>query len=42
VELDVTDLIRVRVGTLKLGDLAEGKWRHLLPAERDALVAASA
>lgn len=42
VELDVTDLIRVRVGALKLGDLAEGKWRHLLPAERDALVAASA
>ena len=32
---------RVRVGTLKLGDLAEGKWRQLLPAERDALVAAS-
>lgn len=40
VELDVTDLIRVRVGPLRLGDLPEGSWRHLLPAEREALVAA--
>jgi 23S rRNA pseudouridine2604 synthase len=41
VELEVTDLVRVRIGPLKLGDLAEGKWRHLTASERDALVAAS-
>jgi 23S rRNA pseudouridine2604 synthase len=41
VELEVVDLIRVRIGSLKLGDLPEGKWRHLSPAEREALVAAS-
>lgn len=40
VELDVTDLIRVRIGPLLLGDLPEGKWRHLTAAERNALVAA--
>jgi 23S rRNA pseudouridine2604 synthase len=42
VELEVTDLIRVRVGPLKLGDLPDGKWRHLTAEERDALVAAGA
>lgn len=41
VELEVTDLVRVRIGPLKLGDLAEGKWRHLTGEERAALVAAS-
>jgi 23S rRNA pseudouridine2604 synthase len=41
VELEVTDLVRVRIGPLKLGDLAEGKWRHLTGDERAALVAAS-
>ena len=40
VELVVTDLIRVRIGPLLLGDLPEGKWRHLTAAERDALVKA--
>jgi 23S rRNA pseudouridine2604 synthase len=40
VGLEVTDLIRVRIGPLLLGDLPEGKWRHLSAAERDALVAA--
>ena len=40
VELEVTDLIRVRIGPLLLGDLPEGKWRHLTAAERDALVQA--
>jgi 23S rRNA pseudouridine2604 synthase len=40
VELEVTDLIRVRIGPLLLGDLAEGKWRHLTALERDALVKA--
>lgn len=41
VELEVTDLVRLRIGPLKLGDLPEGKWRHLTGNERDALVAAS-
>ncbi len=41
VELDVVDLIRVRVGSLKLSDLPEGNWRHLTPDERNALVSAS-
>lgn len=40
VELEVTDLIRVRIGPLALGDLREGKWRHLTVAEREALVKA--
>lgn len=40
VELEVTDLIRVRIGPLLLGDLPEGKWRHLSAQERDALVKA--
>ena len=41
VELEVTDLMRVRIGPLSLGDLAEGKWRALAPEERAALIAAS-
>ncbi len=41
VELEVVDLVRVRIGPLELGDLPEGKWRHLTAAERDALIAAS-
>lgn len=41
VELEVTDLVRVRIGPLKLGTLAEGKWRHLTAQEREALIAAS-
>ncbi|MBY0564128.1 MAG: rRNA pseudouridine synthase [Hyphomonadaceae bacterium] len=41
VGLAVTDLMRVRIGPLKLGDLAEGKWRAITPQERDALVRAS-
>lgn len=41
VELEVTDLLRLRIGTLKLGELHEGKWRALAPDERDALVRAS-
>jgi len=40
VGLGVTDLVRVRVGPLKLGDLKEGLWRPLSPAEREELVAA--
>lgn len=41
VELEVTDLLRVRIGSLQLGDLPEGKWRALTSAERDAIIAAS-
>ena len=35
---EVVDLLRVRIGPLWLGDLPEGKWRALTPAERDALI----
>jgi len=38
VELDVIDLIRVRIGPLKLDNLPEGKWRMLTAEERAALV----
>jgi 23S rRNA pseudouridine2604 synthase len=41
VELDVTDLLRTRVGPLHLGSLPEGRWRVLTAAERKALVAAA-
>jgi len=41
VELEVTDLLRLRIGPLKLGDLQEGKWRALSPEERQALIEAS-
>ena len=38
VGLTVTDLYRIRIGPLKLGDLPEGRWRALTPAERSALL----
>lgn len=38
VELEVIDLIRVRIGPLKLDNLPEGKWRMLTAEERTALV----
>ncbi len=38
VGLRVTDLKRVRIGPLQMGDLPEGKWRHLTPDERAALL----
>lgn len=41
VGLDVVDLLRVRIGPLRLGDLPEGKWRPLKPKERADLIAAS-
>lgn len=41
VELDVADLLRVRIGPLPLGDLPEGKWRPLTGDEREALIKAS-
>jgi 23S rRNA pseudouridine2604 synthase len=39
VELSVTDLIRIRVGSVVLGDLPEGRWRPLTAAERASLIA---
>jgi 23S rRNA pseudouridine2604 synthase len=41
VNLEVTDLLRLRIGPLKLGDLHEGKWRMLVKEERDMLIGAS-
>ena len=41
VGLEVTDLYRLRIGPLKVGNLPEGKWRALMPQEREALIAAS-
>lgn len=40
VELRVTDLHRIRVGPLSLADVPEGRWRHLTPDERTALIGA--
>ena len=39
VELKVVDLFRVRVGDLTLGDMPEGRWRHLTAEERGVLTA---
>ena len=41
VGLEVTDLVRVRIGPVALGDLPEGRWRHLITAEREGLIAAA-
>ena len=41
VELDVVDLLRVRIGSLHIGDLPEGKWRTLSDKERTALIKAA-
>jgi 23S rRNA pseudouridine2604 synthase len=38
VGLGVLDLQRVRIGSLQLGDLPEGKWRALTAEERQALL----
>ena len=38
VELKVVDLFRVRIGALELGDMPEGRWRPITPAERAALI----
>jgi 23S rRNA pseudouridine2604 synthase len=42
VGLRVTDLLRVRIGPLRLGGLPEGRWRVLTPDERAQLIAAGA
>ena len=41
VDLRVSDLVRLRIGPLALGDLPEGRWRALSPTEREALITAS-
>ncbi len=38
VGLAVVDLLRVRIGPLRLGELPEGRWRPLSDAERNALL----
>ncbi|MBS0360796.1 MAG: rRNA pseudouridine synthase [Proteobacteria bacterium] len=38
VGLHVMDLVRIRIGSLRLGDLPEGKWRALSETERAALI----
>jgi 23S rRNA pseudouridine2604 synthase len=38
VDLEVIDLIRVRIGPIRLDNLPEGRWRMLTPEERAALV----
>ncbi len=38
VDLEVTDLLRIRIGPMKLGNLQEGKWRLLGSQERHALI----
>ncbi|WP_426022979.1 pseudouridine synthase [Brevundimonas sp. PWP3-1b1] len=42
VGLEVVDLYRTRIGPLELGDLPEGRWRHLTNEERAMLIAHSA
>lgn len=41
VELEVTDLVRTRIGPIRLGDLPEGKWRPISAEERAYLVTSS-
>jgi 23S rRNA pseudouridine2604 synthase len=41
VGLHVMDLVRIRIGTLNLGDLPEGMWRVLTAAERGAMTGAA-
>lgn len=38
VGMHVMDLVRIRIGPLRLGDLAEGRWRVLTAEERAALI----
>jgi 23S rRNA pseudouridine2604 synthase len=39
VGMHVMDLVRIRIGSLQLGDLPEGKWRVLSSEERAKLIA---
>lgn len=38
VDMEVTDLLRIRVGPIHLNNLPEGKWRMITPEEREALI----
>ena len=38
VDLEVIDLLRIRVGPIHLNNLPEGKWRMITPEEREALI----
>lgn len=38
VGMHVMDLVRIRIGPLRLGELPEGRWRVLTPDERAALI----
>ncbi|MFC5389711.1 pseudouridine synthase [Brevundimonas bullata] len=38
VDLEVTDLLRIRVGPIHLNNLPEGRWRMITPDEREALI----
>jgi len=38
VDLEVVDLLRIRVGPIQLNNLPEGKWRLITPEEREALI----
>ena len=38
VDLEVTDLLRIRVGPVHLNNLPEGRWRMITNEERDALI----
>ncbi|WP_312063043.1 pseudouridine synthase [Brevundimonas sp.] len=38
VDLEVVDLLRIRVGPIRLDNLPEGKWRMITAEERDALI----
>ena len=42
VDLEVTDLLRIRVGPIHLNNLPEGRWRMITPEEREALISGSA
>lgn len=42
VDLEVTDLLRIRVGPIHLNNLPEGRWRMITNEERDALISGSA
>jgi 23S rRNA pseudouridine2604 synthase len=42
VGLHVVDLLRVRIGPVRLGFLPEGRWRVLTPEERTALIEGAA
>ena len=38
VDLEVTDLLRIRVGPIHLNNLPEGRWRMITNQERDSLI----